>query len=62
VATFFALIPVWGWLLVILLGIPLLLIEVYLMLTVPKGQRLGDVMGDTEVVPVDRVLLPSGKE
>ena len=50
VATFFALIPVWGWLIVLLLGIPLLLIEVYLMLTVEKGHRLGDVMGDTEVI------------
>lgn len=54
VATFFALIPIWGWLIVMLLGVPLLLIEVYLMLTVDKGHRLGDVMGDTEVIEISR--------
>ncbi len=54
VATFFALIPIWGWLIVMLLGLPLLLIEIYLMLTVEKGHRLGDVMGDTEVVEVPK--------
>ncbi|MGK5087538.1 RDD family protein [Bdellovibrionota bacterium FG-2] len=50
IATFFALIPVWGWLILILVGIPLMLIEVYLMATVAAGHRLGDVLGDTEVV------------
>jgi hypothetical protein len=54
VATFFALIPIWGWLIVMLLGVPLLVIEVYLMLTVEKGHRLGDVMGDTEVIEIPR--------
>ncbi len=50
VATFFALIPVWGWLILVLVGVPLLLMEIYLMLTVDGGHRLGDVMGDTEVI------------
>jgi hypothetical protein len=50
VATFFALIPVWGWLILFLIGIPLLVMEIYLMLSVETGHRLGDVMGDTEVI------------
>lgn len=52
VATFFALIPFWGWLIVILIGVPLMVMEVYLMLSVEGGHRLGDVMGDTEVIPI----------
>jgi uncharacterized RDD family membrane protein YckC len=56
IATFFAIIPVWGWLILALLGLPLMAMEIYLMLKVESGHRLGDVMGDTEVVDckVDR--------
>ena len=50
VATFFAIIPVWGWLILALIGLPLMAMEIYLMLTVESGHRLGDVMGETEVV------------
>jgi uncharacterized RDD family membrane protein YckC len=50
VATFFAIIPVWGWVILALIGIPLMLMEIYLMLSVDTGHRLGDVMGDTEVI------------
>ena len=50
VATFFAIIPIWGWLILAMIGIPLMVMEVYLMITVESGHRLGDVMGDTEVV------------
>ena len=50
VATFFAIIPVWGWLILGLIGIPMMLMEIYLMASVHTGHRLGDVMGDTEVV------------
>ena len=50
VATFFAIIPIWGWIILALIGVPLMLIEVYLMITVESGHRLGDLMGDTEVV------------
>lgn len=50
VATFFAIIPVWGWLILALIGIPLMVMEIYLMVSVETGHRLGDVMGDTEVV------------
>jgi len=50
VATFFSIIPLWGWLILALIGIPLMIMEIYLMLTVETGHRLGDVMGDTEVI------------
>ncbi len=50
VATFFAIIPVWGWLILGLVGLPLMVMEVYLMHKGEEGHRLGDVMGDTEVV------------
>jgi uncharacterized RDD family membrane protein YckC len=52
VATFFAIIPFWGWLILFLIGAPLLVMEVYLMLRVESGHRLGDVMGDTEVIEI----------
>lgn len=52
VATFFALIPVWGWLILGFVGIPLMLIEVSLMVRVDTGRRLGDLMGDTEVIEI----------
>lgn len=54
VATLFGIIPFWGWIILILLGIPLVALEVYLMLTQSNGGRLGDVMGDTKVVEVPR--------
>ena len=50
VATFFAIIPVWGWLILALVGLPLMVMEIYLMMSVETGHRLGDVMGDSEVV------------
>lgn len=50
VATFFSIIPIWGWLILLLIGLPLMLMEIYLMLSVETGHRLGDVMGETEVV------------
>jgi uncharacterized RDD family membrane protein YckC len=52
VATFFAIIPIWGWLILGLIGLPLMIMEIYLMLSVETGHRLGDVMGDTEVVEI----------
>jgi hypothetical protein len=33
-----------------LIGLPLMVMEVYLMISVETGHRLGDVMGDTEVI------------
>jgi uncharacterized RDD family membrane protein YckC len=52
VATFFGIIPIWGWIILGIIGVPLMVMEVYLMLTVETGHRLGDVMGDTEVIEV----------
>ena len=52
VATFFALIPVWGWAILALIGFPLMVVEIYLLVRAPRGQRLGDVMADTEVVEI----------
>jgi hypothetical protein len=49
-ATFFAIIPIWGWAIPILIGPPLLLIEVGLMLREEHGHRIGDALADTEVI------------
>lgn len=49
VATFFGIIPFWGWIILILLGLPLVALEIYLMVTLENGGRLGDVMADTRV-------------
>ncbi len=58
VATFFALIPVWGWAILLLIGFPLMVVEIFLLVRAPGGQRLGDVMADTEVVELPPLLLP----
>jgi len=47
--TLLSLIPVWGWIIFIIVGIPLMGIEVYLIFKAEKSQRLGDVMASTEV-------------
>ncbi len=49
-ATFFAIIPIWGWVILFLVGLPLMAIEITLMARVEGGHRIGDVMADTEVV------------
>lgn len=54
VATLFGIIPFWGWIILILLGIPLVALEIYLMLTQANGGRLGDVMADTKVIEAPR--------
>lgn len=54
VATFFGIIPFWGWIILVLLGIPMVTLEVYLMMTLANGGRLGDVMADTCVVEAPR--------
>lgn len=50
VPVLFSLIPLWGWLLWIAIGIPLLAIEVYLMRSFDSQSRLGDTMADTKVL------------
>jgi uncharacterized RDD family membrane protein YckC len=50
IVTFLMIIPFWGWILSLLVGIPLGLIEVSLIFRADKRQRLGDVMAETEVL------------
>ncbi|MCM0606866.1 MAG: RDD family protein [Xanthomonadaceae bacterium] len=56
VATFFSIIPFWGWLIMVVMGVPMLLIEAFLLMRTEQGHRLGDVMADTEVVHSDHKL------
>lgn len=46
---FFAIVPFWGWVMSIIIGIPLIALEVYLIYKLDSGHRLGDVMADTSV-------------
>ena len=48
--TFLMIIPFWGWLLSLIVGIPLGLIELSLMIRADRHQRLGDVMAETTVI------------
>lgn len=50
VATFFGIIPIWGWVILAVLGIPLFALELYLLMRAERHRRLGDVMAETEVV------------
>lgn len=50
VATFFAIIPFWGWIICVLVGVPLMLIEITLMLRMQGETRLGDIMASTRVL------------
>ncbi len=45
----FSIIPLAGWILAIVIGIPILAIEVYLMTRLDQQARLGDTMADTKV-------------
>jgi hypothetical protein len=45
----FSIIPIAGWILAIVIGIPILAIEVYLMTRLDQQARLGDTMADTKV-------------
>lgn len=54
VMTLFALIPLWGWIILILVGIPIVMMELYLMRRKDHAQRLGDVLGDTRVILAHR--------
>ncbi|MBT3585919.1 MAG: hypothetical protein HN509_13515 [Halobacteriovoraceae bacterium] len=48
-----AIIPFWGWVLSVVVGIPLIGIEVYLLMKLDSGHRWGDVMADTSVMAND---------
>ncbi|MBN1114437.1 MAG: RDD family protein [Oligoflexia bacterium] len=48
--TLFAVIPMMGWVLMFLIGIPLLIFEAYLIYSLESGYRLGDILAGTQVV------------
>ena len=50
VVTFLMIIPFWGWILSLLIGIPLFLVELSLMIKADRHQRLGDVMAESVVL------------
>jgi len=49
-ALLFAVVPFIGWILLVLAGIPILLIELWLVIVDDKGERLGDRISGTSVV------------
>ena len=51
----FYLVPIAGWILWVVIGIPILAIEVYLMTRLEEQARLGDTMADTKVVEIGEV-------
>lgn len=48
-----AIVPIWGWIFSALLGVPLIIFEVYLIYKLDSGHRIGDVMADTTVMAND---------
>jgi len=50
IVTFLMILPFWGWILSLLIGIPLFLIELSLMMKAERHQRLGDVMAESVVL------------
>ncbi len=48
-----SIIPIWGWIMSIIMGAPLIALEIYLLLKLDSGHRLGDVMADTSVMAHD---------
>lgn len=49
----FLLIPIWGWILWFVIGLPVLATEMYLMKSVENQKRLGDTMADTRVLELE---------
>lgn len=50
VGVFFYIIPVWGWVLWLVIGIPIIIMEIYLMKSLENHTRLGDTMAETQVL------------
>lgn len=48
--TIFAVIPMVGWILMFLVGVPLLIFEAYLIYSLESGYRLGDILAGTKVI------------
>ncbi|UCF31466.1 MAG: RDD family protein [bacterium] len=46
----FASIPVLGWILLVIVGLPLVIIETWLVIVDERGERLGDRIADTHVI------------
>jgi uncharacterized RDD family membrane protein YckC len=53
VPLFLAIIPIWGVIFSLFFGLPLILLELYLLYKLDSGHRLGDVMADTTVMGQD---------
>ncbi len=49
----FAIIPFWGVFFTLILGVPFVALEIYLIYKLASGHRLGDVMADTTVMAND---------
>jgi hypothetical protein len=49
----FALVPLWGWILCVMLSVPLIFLELYFLFKLDSAHRLGDVMADTTVIGND---------
>ncbi|MCY4523346.1 MAG: RDD family protein [Halobacteriovoraceae bacterium] len=49
----FGILPFWGWIFTLGLGVPLLVLEVYLIYGLDSGNRFGDVMADTTVMAIN---------
>ena len=49
----FAIVPLWGWILCVLLSVPLAFLELYFLFKLDSAHRLGDVMADTTVLGND---------
>ena len=60
---FLAIFPLWGVVFALLVGTPLILLELYLIFTLDSGSRLGDVMADTTIMSRtdDKVEVHNGK-
>ena len=58
IPTIFAIIPIWGWIFSLLILVPFSILELYLIVTLSSGHRLGDVMADTTVIRDDSLSLP----
>ncbi|MDC1174942.1 RDD family protein [Bacteriovoracaceae bacterium] len=50
VPLFFAIIPLWGAIFALILGVPLIVFEILMLYKLDSGHRLGDVMADTSVL------------
>ncbi|MBS1958777.1 MAG: RDD family protein [Bdellovibrionales bacterium] len=55
VVAFLMIIPFWGWILAVIVGIPVALIELSLIARAERHQRLGDVMAESFVIESEKL-------